>query len=204
MEMSMIEKVQEHLAKAGLIAVIRAKNMEAAEEAIERLIDKGITAIEITYTTPGASMLIEKLAKKDGILVGAGTVIESRQAREAAAAGARFIVSPGFSGELADEIESLHTFFIPGVITPSEIMEAVSKGFRILKLFPGGTSGISYMKNLAGPFPNIRFIPTGGIHPDDVEKWLDAGALAVGVGSQLDKVSEEDLQHILNRRVKQK
>ncbi|MBU8787473.1 MULTISPECIES: bifunctional 4-hydroxy-2-oxoglutarate aldolase/2-dehydro-3-deoxy-phosphogluconate aldolase [Bacillus] len=203
MEMSMIEKTQEQLANAGLIAVIRAKDAEAAEAAIRRLIDKGITAIEVTYTTPGASNLIEKFAKIDGLLVGAGTVINADQAREAADAGAKFIVSPGFSGELADDIASLHTFFIPGVITPSEIMEAVSKGFRILKLFPGGTSGVSYMKNLAGPFPDIRFIPTGGIHPGDVEKWLDAGALAVGVGSQLDKASEEDLQRIF-KRTKQK
>jgi 2-dehydro-3-deoxyphosphogluconate aldolase/(4S)-4-hydroxy-2-oxoglutarate aldolase len=97
----------------------------------------------------------------------------------------------------------LHTFFIPGVLTPSEIMEAVSKGFRVLKLFPGGTSGIPYMKNLAGPFPKVRFIPTGGIHPGDVEKWLDAGALAVGVGSQLNKVSEADIQRIFQRRIRQ-
>lgn len=199
MEMSMIEKTQEQLADAGLIAVIRAKDAEAAEVVIHRLIDKGITAIEVTYTTPGASKLIEKFAKIDGLLVGAGTVINAEQAREAADAGAQFIVSPGFSGKLVDDIASLHTFFIPGVITPSEIMEAVSKGFRILKLFPGGTSGVSYMKNLAGPFPDIRFIPTGGIHPGDVEKWLDAGALAVGVGSQLNKASEEDLQRIFNR-----
>lgn len=203
MEMSMIEKTQEQLADAGLIAVIRAKDAKAAEVVIHRLIDKGITAIEVTYTTPGASKLIEKFAKIDGLLVGAGTVINADQAREAADAGAQFIVSPGFSGELADDIASLHTFFIPGVITPSEIMEAVSKGFRILKLFPGGTSGVSYMKNLAGPFPDIRFIPTGGIHPGDVEKWLDAGALAVGVGSQLDKASEEDLQRIF-KKTKQK
>lgn len=201
MEMSMIEKTQEQLANAGLIAVVRAKGMEAADDAIHRLIDKGITAIEITYTTPGASELIAKFAKMDGLLVGAGTVTEGLQAREAADAGAKFIVSPGFSGELADEAASLDAFFIPGVITPSEIMGAVSKGFRILKLFPGGTSGISYMKNLAGPFPDIRFIPTGGIHPGDVEKWLDAGALAVGVGSQLDKVSAEDLQRIFQRRM---
>jgi 2-dehydro-3-deoxyphosphogluconate aldolase/(4S)-4-hydroxy-2-oxoglutarate aldolase len=166
------------------------------------LIDKGITAIEITYTTPGASELIEKFAGKDGLLVGAGTVVESEQAREAAAAGAKFIVSPGFSEKLAEEAASLHTFFIPGVLTPSEIMEAVSKGFRVLKLFPGGTSGIPYMKNLAGPFPKVRFIPTGGIHPGDVESG-DAGALAVGVGSQLNKVSEADIQRIFQRRIRQ-
>lgn len=87
MEMSMIGKVQEQLAEAGLIAVVRAGDKEAAEESIHRLIDKGITAIEITYTTPGASELIEKFAGKDGLLVGAGTVVESEQAREAAAAG---------------------------------------------------------------------------------------------------------------------
>nr|WP_026588986.1 MULTISPECIES: bifunctional 4-hydroxy-2-oxoglutarate aldolase/2-dehydro-3-deoxy-phosphogluconate aldolase [Bacillus] len=197
-----MEKVQEHLAEAGLIAVVRAKDMKAAEDKIHRLIEKGITAIEITYTTPGASELIETFAKKDGLLIGAGTVTESGQAREAAARGAQFIVSPGFSSELADEMASMHPFFIPGVLTPSEIMEAVSKGFRTLKLFPGGTSGIPYMKNLAGPFPNIRFIPTGGIHPGDVEKWLDAGALAVGVGSQLEKASAEDLERIFHRGIK--
>lgn len=131
-------------------------------------------------------------------------MVESEQAREAAALGSKFIVSPGFSESLAEEAASLHTFFIPGVLTPSEIMEAVSKGFRVLKLFPGGTSGIPYMKNLAGPFPKVRFIPTGGIHPGDVEKWLDAGALAVGVGSQLNKVSEADLQRIFQRRAQQK
>lgn len=82
MEMSMIGKVQEQLGEAGLIAVVRADGKEAAEETIHRLIDKGITAIEITYTTPGASELIEKFAGKDGLLVGAGTVVESEQARK--------------------------------------------------------------------------------------------------------------------------
>lgn len=144
--------MQEQLAEAGLIAVVRAGDKEAAEESIHRLIDKGITAIEITYTTPGASELIEKFAGKDGLLVGAGTVVESEQAREAAAAGAKFIVSPGFRKNWLRKPPHCIHFFIPGVLTPSEIMEAVSKGFRVLKLFPGGTSGIPYMKTSPAPF----------------------------------------------------
>lgn len=129
MEMSMIGKVQEQLAEAGLIAVVRAGDKEAAEESIHRLIDKGITAIEITYTTPGASELIEKFAGKDGLLVGAGTVVESEQAREAAAAGAKFIVSPGFSEKLAEEAASLHTFFYSRRINTERNYGSGLKGF---------------------------------------------------------------------------
>ena len=112
MEMSMIGKVQEQLGEAGLIAVVRADGKEAAEETIHRLIDKGITAIEITYTTPGASELIEKFAGKDGLLVGAGTVVESEQARKPRQR-VKIYRQPGFSESLAEEAASLHTFLFP-------------------------------------------------------------------------------------------
>ncbi|MDI5790060.1 bifunctional 4-hydroxy-2-oxoglutarate aldolase/2-dehydro-3-deoxy-phosphogluconate aldolase [Bacillus licheniformis] len=142
--------MQEQLGEAGLIAVVRADGKEAAEETIHRLIDKGITAIEITYTTPGASELIENCGK-DGLLVGAGTVVESEQAREAAAAGSKFIVSPGFRNHwLRRPHHCIH--FYSRRINAKRNYGSGLKGFRVLKLFPGGTSGIPYMKNLAGPF----------------------------------------------------
>lgn len=150
----------------------------------------------MTYTTPGASDIIEAFRERGDVLIGAGTVLSAEQAQEAVQAGAQFIVSPGFSADLAEYLSFLDTLYIPGVITPSEIMEALTFGFSTLKLFPSGAFGISYMKNLAGPFPQVTFIPTGGIHPAEVPEWLKAGAGAVGVGSQIENCSKADLELI--------
>ncbi|MCY8518370.1 bifunctional 4-hydroxy-2-oxoglutarate aldolase/2-dehydro-3-deoxy-phosphogluconate aldolase [Bacillus atrophaeus] len=188
--------LQNQLQEAKLIAVIRSDDKHKAKQQIERIIEKGITAIEVTYTTPGASDIIEAFRERGDVLIGAGTVISAEQAQEAVQAGAQFIVSPGFSADLAEYLSFLDTLYIPGVITPSEIMEALTFGFNTLKLFPSGAFGISYMKNLAGPFPQVTFIPTGGIHPAEVPEWLKAGAGAVGVGSQIENCSKADLELI--------
>ncbi|WGE40925.1 bifunctional 4-hydroxy-2-oxoglutarate aldolase/2-dehydro-3-deoxy-phosphogluconate aldolase [Bacillus stercoris] len=188
--------VENRLQEARLIAVIRSKDKQDACQQIESLLDKGIRAVEVTYTTPGASDIIETFRNRDDILIGAGTVITAQQAGEAAEAGAQFIVSPGFSADLAEHLSFVKTHYIPGVLTPSEIMEALTFGFTTLKLFPSGVFGLPFMKSLAGPFPQVTFIPTGGIHPSEVPDWLRAGAGAVGVGSQLGSCSKEDLQAV--------
>ncbi|USP93807.1 bifunctional 4-hydroxy-2-oxoglutarate aldolase/2-dehydro-3-deoxy-phosphogluconate aldolase [Bacillus vallismortis] len=188
--------VENRLKEARLIAVIRSQDKQEACRQIESLLNKGIRAVEVTYTTPGASEIIESFRNREGILIGAGTVITAQQAGEAAEAGAQFIVSPGFSPDLAEHLSFLKIHYIPGVLTPSEIMEALTCGYTTLKLFPSGVFGIPFMKNLAGPFPQVTFIPTGGIHPSEVPDWLKAGAGAVGVGSQLDSCSKDDLQAV--------
>ena len=135
------------------------------------------------------------------MIVGAGTITTLEQAQSAIEAGSQFIVSPGYLPVIGEHLSFHDTLYVPGVLTPSEIMQAKANGYSVLKLFPSGAFGLSYMKNLQGPFPEIEFIPTGGIHPVDVPKWLEAGAVAVGVGSQLESSTAEELQAVLSSTI---
>lgn len=190
--------VKEQLAACKLIAVVRADSEAEGMEKIQRLKKKGVRAIEVTYTTPNAEQIIASCRQERELIVGAGTITTLEQAQSAIEAGSQFIVSPGYLPVIGEHISFHDTLYVPGVLTPSEIMEAKANGYRLLKLFPSGSFGLSYMKNLRGPFPEIELIPTGGIHPVDVPKWLEAGAIAVGVGSQLESSTEEELQAVLS------
>lgn len=190
--------VKEQLAACKLIAVVRADSEAEGMEMIQRLKKKGVRAIEVTYTTPNAEQIIASCRQERELIVGAGTITTLEQAQSAIEAGSQFIVSPGYLPVIGEHISFHDTLYVPGVLTPSEIMEAKANGYRLLKLFPSGSFGLSYMKNLRGPFPEIELIPTGGIHPVDVPKWLEAGAIAVGVGSQLESSTEEELQAVLS------
>lgn len=190
--------VKEQLAACKLIAVVRARSEAEGIETIERLKKKGVRAIEVTYTTPNAEHIIASFQHEQDLIVGAGTIITLEQAQSAIDAGSQFIVSPGYLPVIGEHLSFHDTLYVPGVLTPSEIMQAKADGYCLLKLFPSGSFGLSYMKNLQGPFPEIEFIPTGGIHPADVPKWLKAGAVAVGVGSQLESSTAEELQAVLS------
>ncbi|WP_144493078.1 bifunctional 4-hydroxy-2-oxoglutarate aldolase/2-dehydro-3-deoxy-phosphogluconate aldolase [Bacillus pumilus] len=190
--------VKERLEACKLIAVVRAGSEAEGIEIIQRLKKKGVRAIEVTYTTPNAQRIIASFRHEQDLIVGAGTITTLRQAQSAIDAGSQFIVSPGYLPVIGEHLSFHDTLYVPGVLTPSEIMQAKAAGYRLLKLFPSGSFGLSYMKNLQGPFPDIEFIPTGGIHPTDVPKWLKAGAVAVGVGSQLESSTAEELQAVLS------
>jgi len=190
--------VKEQLVSCKLIAVVRAGSEAEGIEIIERLKKKGVRAIEVTYTTPNAEGIIASFQHEQDLIVGAGTVTTLAQAQSAIEAGSQFIVSPGYLPEIGEHLSFHDTLYVPGVLTPSEIMQAKAAGYCLLKLFPSGSFGLTYMKNLQGPFPEIEFIPTGGIHPADVPKWLKAGAVAVGVGSQLESSTAEELQAVLS------
>lgn len=190
--------VKEQLAACKLIAVVRADSEGEGIEMIQRLKKKGVRAIEVTYTTPNAERIIAFFRREQDLIVGAGTITTLEQAQSAVEAGSQFIVSPGYLPVIGEHLSFHDTLYVPGVLTPSEIMQAKANGYRLLKLFPSGSFGLSYMKNLQGPFPEIEFIPTGGIHPVDVPKWLAAGAVAVGVGSQLESSTAEELQAVLS------
>ncbi|MDM5299651.1 bifunctional 4-hydroxy-2-oxoglutarate aldolase/2-dehydro-3-deoxy-phosphogluconate aldolase [Bacillus pumilus] len=190
--------VKEELAACKLIAVVRAKSKAEAIETIQRLKKKGVRAIEVTYTTPGVEQIIASFRNEKELIVGAGTVTTLEEAQSAIDAGSQFIVSPGYLPVIGEHLSFHDTLYVPGVLTPSEIMLAKANGYRLLKLFPSGSFGLSYMRNLRGPFPEVEFIPTGGIHPVDVPKWLEAGAIAVGVGSQLETSTEEELKAVLS------
>ncbi|MCC9088334.1 bifunctional 4-hydroxy-2-oxoglutarate aldolase/2-dehydro-3-deoxy-phosphogluconate aldolase [Bacillus pumilus] len=190
--------VKEQLAVCKLIAVVRADSEGEGIEMIQRLKKKGVRAIEVTYTTPNAERIIASFRHEQELIVGAGTITTLEQAQSAIEAGTQFIVSPGYLSVIGEHLSFHDTLYVPGVLTPSEIMQAKANGYRLLKLFPSGSFGLSYMKNLQGPFPEVEFIPTGGIHPADVPKWLAAGAVAVGVGSQLGSSTAEELQAVLS------
>ncbi|WP_426551551.1 bifunctional 4-hydroxy-2-oxoglutarate aldolase/2-dehydro-3-deoxy-phosphogluconate aldolase [Bacillus pumilus] len=190
--------VKERLAACKLIAVVRAESEAEGIEIIERLKKKGVRAIEVTYTTPNAEHIIASFQHEQDLIVGAGTITTLQQAQSAIDAGSQFIVSPGYLPVIGEHLSFHDTLYVPGVLTPSEIMQAKAAGYCLLKLFPSGSFGLSYMKNLQGPFPDIEFIPTGGIHPADVPKWLKAGAVAVGIGSQLESSTAEELQAVLS------
>ena len=174
----------EALAAAGVIAVIRAPSAEAAVAAAEAAITGGVSAIEITFTTPDAPRAIERLAA-GGVLVGAGTLVEPRQVAAAAASGARFLVSPGSDDELVAAMAATGLTTLVGAFTASEIMRVHRLGADAVKLFPAGIGGVALLRALREPFPDLAVVPTGGVTPDNVGDWLAAGALAVGAGSAL-------------------
>ena len=149
--------------------------------------------LEITYSTPGAPEVIRQLTERygDDAYVGAGTVTTVQQARDAVEAGARFLVSPGTRPELTGIMLGTGAVVLTGALTPTEVMVAVELGVDAVKLFPAALSGTALLKALRGPFPDVPMMPTGGVTPENLGEWIEAGAIAVGAGSDL--ISSADL-----------
>jgi 2-dehydro-3-deoxyphosphogluconate aldolase/(4S)-4-hydroxy-2-oxoglutarate aldolase len=172
---------------SGLIAVIRAEKPDQASGIAEACVAGGVAALEITYTVPGATHVIEHLAKKhrDQILLGAGTVLDPETARIAILAGAHFIVSPSLNPETARLCNRYQIPYMPGAATIREVVEAMESGADIVKVFPGEILGPTFVKAVKGPLPQASLMPTGGVTLDNVAHWIQAGAVAVGVGGNL-------------------
>jgi 2-dehydro-3-deoxyphosphogluconate aldolase/(4S)-4-hydroxy-2-oxoglutarate aldolase len=175
------------LCAEGAVAVIRMRSADVALRAIRALHDGGVSALEITLTTPGALGLIERTSRElgDAVLVGVGSVLDARSARRAVEAGARYVVSPVFNPEVVEEAHRQGVPAIPGAFTPTEILRAHEAGADLVKVFPADTLGPAFLKGVLGPMPFLRLIPTGGVTPYNVGDWLHAGAVAVGLGSAL-------------------
>ena len=173
--------------EVGLLAVIRGPSPELTIQMVEALVSGGVCGIEITYSTPNAAEVVKNLDEKYGeaILLGMGTLTESRQVAEAKQAGARFVVTPNLDEALAQAMISSGLFTMIGALTPSEVVRAHQLGSDIVKLFPGSLGGPAYLKALRAPFPHIPMMPTGGVSPDNIPEWFAAGAVAVGAGSNL-------------------
>jgi 2-dehydro-3-deoxyphosphogluconate aldolase / (4S)-4-hydroxy-2-oxoglutarate aldolase len=171
----------------GLLAVVRGESRQAALEVVGALVEGGVLGIEVTFTTPEAPQVIRDLGEEygDRILLGAGTVTTREQVDEAVEAGSAYLVSPGCDPELLPAMLGTGLLVLPGTLTPSEVMLANRLGAPAVKLFPGSSGGPSYLKALLGPFPDVSFVPTGGVSVDNVSDWFAAGALAVGAGSAL-------------------
>ena len=175
----------------GSVAVIRTDSIERALGAANAVIAGGFRIIEITYSFNGATEAIAKLsdANENDLLIGAGTILNRGQVREAVGAGARFLVSPCVLPEVIDAARELQVAIIPGAFTPTEIYTAYSLGADIVKIFPAVRYGPEYLRALRGPLPQIPIMPTSGVDATNVAEWFRAGAVAVGaVSTVLDPV----------------
>jgi 2-dehydro-3-deoxyphosphogluconate aldolase / (4S)-4-hydroxy-2-oxoglutarate aldolase len=172
---------------AGLVAVIRAENPDQAARIAEACALGGVAALEITFTVPGASGVIEHLAKRSlgQILLGAGTVLDPETARVAILAGAQFVVSPALNRESARLCNRYQVPYMPGAGTIGEVVEAMESGADIVKVFPGEILGPSFVRAVKGPLPQASLMPTGGVSLENVADWINAGSVAVGVGGNL-------------------
>src|SRR5271170_5623981 len=175
------------ITECGLVAVIRAENAEQAAQIAEACAAGGIVALEITYTVPGATAVIEHLAKEFSgrILLGAGTVLDPETARIAILAGAQFVVSPALNADTARLCNRYQVPYMPGAGTIGEVLAAMECGADIVKVFPGEILGPAFVKAVKGPLPQASLMPTGGVNLDNVVEWINAGSVAVGVGGNL-------------------
>jgi 2-dehydro-3-deoxyphosphogluconate aldolase/(4S)-4-hydroxy-2-oxoglutarate aldolase len=158
----------------------------------ETFVAAGLRVLEVTLRTPGAIDAIRQMSKVPDAIVGAGTVVNEKQLDEAAAAGARFIVSPGLTGPLATAVAKSAIPYLPGVATAGDIMRGLDLGLDRFKFFPAeGSGGIAALKALSGPFGNIRFCPTGGIRPDNAGDWLALEAVLCVGGTWLHRKGDD-------------
>ncbi|MCB5907059.1 bifunctional 4-hydroxy-2-oxoglutarate aldolase/2-dehydro-3-deoxy-phosphogluconate aldolase [Streptomyces pinistramenti] len=169
-----------------LVAIIRGQDAEASFRTVMTLAEAGIPLIEVSLSGAGALGVIRRARAElgDAAWLGAGTVLTAQDARDAADAGANLLVTPGL-GAGAEESVRLGLPVLAGVLTPSEVIAADALGVTALKLFPAAVGGPAYLKALRAPFPGLPFVPVGGVDATAARAYLDAGAVAVGVGSPL-------------------
>lgn len=194
------------LLESSVAAVIRLNDPNKTRQVIEALHLGGINCIEITMTVPGAVELISDFSKtmpKD-IIIGAGTVTSDSVAKTVIEAGAQFVVSPILNLNIINTCKKFNIVSIPGCFTPTEIFTAWEAGADIIKVFPARSLGTRFLKDVAGPFPDIKLMPTGGVTIENVGEWISAGAVGVGIGSELlDKTAiAEGRYEILTERAK--
>jgi 2-dehydro-3-deoxyphosphogluconate aldolase/(4S)-4-hydroxy-2-oxoglutarate aldolase len=177
----------EQMIGACLIAVIRTQKPEQVLAACDALVAGGITALEVTLTTPGAVELVAQMrAKFDGrALIGAGTVLNADGCRTAIHAGAQFVVTPVSRLGLILTAHDLDTPIILGAYSPTEVWNAHEAGADFVKLFPADGLGPAYIRSLLAPMPSLRIVPTGGVDLKTAPDFLKAGCAALGVGSSL-------------------
>jgi 2-dehydro-3-deoxyphosphogluconate aldolase / (4S)-4-hydroxy-2-oxoglutarate aldolase len=172
-----------------VIAVIRSKTAEEAEKLAEAAYSGGIRLIEITLTIPGALTVINQLKRKYhlDLVIGAGTIMDDVTARLAIENGVDFIVSPHFDENIVMMCNLYQVPIIPGISNTNQVVQALRLGCDIVKLFPASMFGPKVIRALKGPFPQAEFLCTGGVNLDTITEWLTAGAMAVGIGSEMAK-----------------
>ena len=201
--MNVIEKLKE----SKLVPVLRAPSQEEGLRMAHALVSGGVKVLEVTMTVPGAIDLIAQLSQSlsEDILIGAGTVLDPETAEKCRDAGAKFIVSPALNIATVEWCKAEGIACAPGCLTPTEILTAHQAGADLIKIFPAdAVGGASYIKALKGPFPYIEFMPTGGVNLATIKGFFEAGAVAVGVGSNLvnPKLNSEEIAILTREFVK--
>ncbi|MHC4415075.1 MAG: bifunctional 4-hydroxy-2-oxoglutarate aldolase/2-dehydro-3-deoxy-phosphogluconate aldolase [Planctomycetota bacterium] len=161
-------------------AILRTPLAGAARPAMEAALRGGFKVIEFTLTTPGALELVGEFSRRDGIVVGAGTVLTADEAGAAVEAGARFLVSPVVDEHVIETAQSLGVAMMPGTQTPTEMLVAYRAGAPLQKLFPAPGIGPAYVRACLGPMPFLRVVPTSGVDETNAAAYMQAGAFAVG------------------------
>jgi 2-dehydro-3-deoxyphosphogluconate aldolase/(4S)-4-hydroxy-2-oxoglutarate aldolase len=169
-----------------VLPLMRQTNVKTMVSIARALADGGLNLVEITLMTSTAFDAISELAKDSNLAVGAGTVRNLKEAERAISAGAKFLVSPGLDEEILIFCEANDFLYLPGVLTPTEVMRASELGAEMVKVFPASSlGGPKYLESLSGPFPEMKWCATGGVGIADIKAYSKSGASAVGIGSQL-------------------
>jgi 2-dehydro-3-deoxyphosphogluconate aldolase/(4S)-4-hydroxy-2-oxoglutarate aldolase len=182
------ETTAQILERVGLIPVLRARNARQAHAVVQAMLAGGVSVVEVTMTVPGAVNLLAELKREyaSQLLLGSGTVTTGDQAKATIEAGAEFVVSPSFHPAVVAVTKAHNKVSIPGALTPTEVITAWNEGADYVKIFPcSAMGGASYLRSLLAPFPHLKLIPTGGVTHHNAASFLEAGARALGVGSDL-------------------
>lgn len=177
-----------------LVGVIRTDSFDEAIKIADACIEGGIKIIEVTFTSPGTEEVIQELSDKyrgTDVVIGAGTVLDSETARTAILHGAEFVVAPSLNTEVIKLCNRYNKLCIPGVMTVTEIVQALELGVELVKMFPASSLGMGFIKSIKAPIPQVMIMPTGGVSLDNALDWLKAGSSALGIGGSLTNAAKD-------------
>jgi 2-dehydro-3-deoxyphosphogluconate aldolase/(4S)-4-hydroxy-2-oxoglutarate aldolase len=178
--------ILDQIIDCGVVAVLRADSPSQLMDVSKALREGGVVAIEVTMTVPGALKVIEEAsAKMTDTIVGVGTVLDPETARAAILAGAEYVVSPTLNLDVIAMAKRYGKLVMPAGFSPTEILSAWQAGADVVKVFPAGVGGPSFFKDVLGPLPQVRLMPTGGVDAKTTPEFIKAGAVAVGAGSAM-------------------
>lgn len=197
-------QVLEEMDKSGVVAIIRGTMPEKIDKVVKALYSGGVRNIEVTFNTPSAAEIIQHLTNKysEKLTIGAGTVLDAQTARTAILSGAQFILSPSLHTDVIQMCNRYNVLAVPGVFTPTEAITAWELGAKMVKVFPAGVVGPSYIKQLLGPLDQLKIMAVGGINEENFGSFIQAGAIGAGIGSALVSqrlVDTEDYDEIYRR-----
>ena len=179
--------ILERILASGVVAVVRMPDSDRLIRVVDAIREGGVTAIEITMTTPNALKVIEEVAHRMGdvVEIGVGSVLDAETVHRAVDAGARYVVSPIFKPSLIEASHERGVPVMPGAFSPTEIQTATEMDADVIKVFPADIVGMPFFKAVLAPLPHLKLMPTGGVSLTNAGDWIRAGAVAVGVGSAL-------------------